>query len=292
MIVFSSGAALYRVSAAGGTPEPIRKAEPGRSLWHGWPSFLPDGRRFVFTTLRPGNDESALVTSVASATGPFEPREVLTGGVGAFAWQGRLVYGAGGRLQSVAFDERRLETRGEPVPLAEGLIFSWRGGYLPAAGSRAGPLAVYSQDDPGFGGGSAAYRTMTGNVVVAVLFNIIGMLLAALGLITPLYAIGFMILSIFAILLNTLRIRRIPLAHEAEAEENVHLAEVEFLIPKMVCEGCAQTISERLRPISGVREVKSKVAQKHVVVRYEPARVKEPQLKKALDDAGYTALEA
>lgn len=32
--------------------------------------------------------------------------------------------------------------------------------------------------------GKAAYRTLTGNVVVAVLFNIIGMTLAALGLIT------------------------------------------------------------------------------------------------------------
>ncbi|WDT73699.1 MAG: heavy-metal-associated domain-containing protein (plasmid) [Candidatus Manganitrophus sp.] len=60
----------------------------------------------------------------------------------------------------------------------------------------------------------------------------------------------------------------------------------------MVCEGCVQTISERLRPISGIREVKPKVAQKHLVVRYEPAKVKEEQLKKALDDAGYTALEA
>lgn len=140
--------------------------------------------------------------------------------------------------------------------------------------------------------GRAAYRTMTGNVVVAVLFNIVGMILAALGLITPLYAIGFMILSIFAILLNTLRIRRISLEREAETEKEVQLSEVEFLVPKMVCEGCAQTVTEKLRPIAGVKEIKPKVAQKHVVVRYEPAKVKEEQLKKTLEEAGYTALEA
>lgn len=53
--------------------------------------------------------------------------------------------------------------------------------------------------------GKASYRTMTGNVIVAVLFNLVGMVLAALGLITPILAITIMVVSIFAILLNTLR---------------------------------------------------------------------------------------
>lgn len=37
--------------------------------------------------------------------------------------------------------------------------------------------------------GKASYRTMTGNVVVALLFNIVGMVLAAMGLIPPSLAI-------------------------------------------------------------------------------------------------------
>ncbi|MBW3634993.1 MAG: heavy metal translocating P-type ATPase [Armatimonadetes bacterium] len=139
--------------------------------------------------------------------------------------------------------------------------------------------------------GKASYRTMTGNVVVAVLFNIAGMLLAALGFITPTLAIGFMLISIFAILLNTLRIRGIDLQRE-DLTESGPLAEADFLVPNMVCEGCAGKISTTLSALPGVREVKPKVQQKHVYVRYEPAKVQEQQLKEALDKSGFTAIAA
>ena len=89
--------------------------------------------------------------------------------------------------------------------------------------------------------GKASYRTLTGNVVVVVLFNIVGMIFAALGFVTPLFAILFMVVSIFAILLNTLRIRWIRLEREEVVEQGT-LAEREFLIPNMVCEGCATKI--------------------------------------------------
>lgn len=68
---------------------------------------------------------------------------------------------------------------------------------------------------------------MTGNVFVAVLFNVARMILAALGFITPVLAIGFMVLSIFAILLNTLRIRGVDLQRE-ELTESGLLAATDF----------------------------------------------------------------
>jgi heavy metal translocating P-type ATPase len=139
--------------------------------------------------------------------------------------------------------------------------------------------------------GKASYRTMTGNVIVAVLFNLVGMGLAALGLITPILAIAVMILSIFTILLNTLRIRGIDLQREELPEEET-LAEQEFLVPGMVCEGCATTINQALTTLAGVQLVQPRIPQKRVYVRYEPAKVKQPQLKAALDQAGFTAIEA
>ncbi len=138
--------------------------------------------------------------------------------------------------------------------------------------------------------GKAAYRTLTINVVIAVLFNVIGMVLAAFGVITPLLAIGWMILSIFAILLSTLRVRVLPLERH-DVTDASSLAEVEFAVPNMVCEGCAEKISAALRAVPGVREVRPQVPQKHVVVRYEPQRVKEPDLKSAVGQAGFTAVE-
>ena len=138
--------------------------------------------------------------------------------------------------------------------------------------------------------GKAAYRTLTLNVVIAVLFNVIGMLLAAAGLITPLLAVGWMILSIFAILLSTLRVRVMTLERQ-EAPETGLLAEAEFAVPNMVCEGCAAKISTALQAVPGVREVKTKVPQKHVVVHYEPEKVNAHELRDAVGRTGYTAVE-
>ena len=139
--------------------------------------------------------------------------------------------------------------------------------------------------------GKASYRTMTGNVLVAVLFNVVGMILAAFGIITPLFAISFMVVSIFAILINTLRIRGIDLGREESSEEGVQLAQVEYLAPEMVCQGCARTIHEALSTISGVKEITPKIPVKHIVVTYEPGKVSLQELKSTLKEAGYTALE-
>lgn len=139
--------------------------------------------------------------------------------------------------------------------------------------------------------GKASYGIMTGNVVVAVLFNIVGMALAALGFITPMFAIIFMILSIFAILLNTLRIRALKL-ESAQEEETDSVAEVEFKIPNMVCEGCAETITSNLKDLPGIQEVKPKVFQKHVYVRYDSGKLKTQEIKDAIVKAGFTVVEA
>lgn len=139
--------------------------------------------------------------------------------------------------------------------------------------------------------GKAAYRTMTGNVIVAVLFNVVGMILAAVGLVTPGLAIVVMILSIFAILLNTLRIRTMNFDRE-EQQSSAALAETEFLIPSMVCEGCAEKITSALNPIAGVKTVKPKVPQKRIYIQYEPLKVGEEQLKAALGNAGFDAVKA
>lgn len=139
--------------------------------------------------------------------------------------------------------------------------------------------------------GKASYRIMTGNVVVAVIFNAIGMLLAAFGYITPMLAIVVMIISIFAILFNTLRIRALKL-ERAEEVEIAAVSEVEYRIPDMVCEGCAETIAASLQKLPGVQQVKSRVFQKQVYVRYESEKINQKELQDAIDKAGFTAVEA
>lgn len=139
--------------------------------------------------------------------------------------------------------------------------------------------------------GKASYRIMTGNVIVAVLFNIVGMALAAFGLITPMFAIIIMILSIFAILINTLRIRTMKL-ETIQEEPTASVAEVVFKIPDMVCEGCAETITSALKGLPGIQEVKPKVFQKQVYVRYESGKLQQQEVKNTIGNAGFTAVEA
>lgn len=141
--------------------------------------------------------------------------------------------------------------------------------------------------------GKASYRTMRGNIIVAVLFNIVGMALAAMGFITPLLAIAVMIISIFAILINTLRIRSIKLERAEEkntAKES--MAQVQFKVPDMVCMGCAENITTSLSKLDGISNIKPKVAQKQVVVEYDPAKIKGQQVKEALTNLGYTPIES
>ena len=134
--------------------------------------------------------------------------------------------------------------------------------------------------------GKASYKTMTGNVIVAVLFNIVGMLLATIGLITPLLAIAVMIVSIFAILINTLRIRTLKL-ESVSLDTSAILTETSFKIPNMVCEGCAEKITDILKEVDGVKKIKIKVLEKLVKVEFNPQETNEENLESILKQSGY-----
>jgi P-type Cu+ transporter len=138
--------------------------------------------------------------------------------------------------------------------------------------------------------GKASYKTMTRNVLVAVLFNFVGMLMATLGFITPMLAIVVMIVSIFSILINTLHIRTLRLETIKE-EATAVLTEARFKVTNMVCEGCAEKITNALSALPGVKDVKPKVVQKQVQVNYYPEQVKQDDLKKILEKEGFNAVE-
>lgn len=98
-------------------------------------------------------------------------------------------------------------------------------------------------------------------------------------------------MSAFANLLNTLGIRRVDLGRD-ERTVTGPLADREFLVTNMVCEGCAEKIAVALTAVPGVRDVTSKVAQKRIRVRYEPSVIDAARLEEALTAIGFTALDA
>ena len=63
--------------------------------------------------------------------------------------------------------------------------------------------------------------------------------------------------------------------------------EVEFSVPTMVCDGCAERMRNVLGRLPGVRQVRPKLWSKRVIVRYAPGATTEDQLRAALEEAGF-----
>ncbi|VAX36648.1 Lead, cadmium, zinc and mercury transporting ATPase; Copper-translocating P-type ATPase, partial [hydrothermal vent metagenome] len=134
--------------------------------------------------------------------------------------------------------------------------------------------------------GRASHRKMKQNIAVAVLFNFFGMSLAIAGMITPAIAIGVMVFSIFAILLNTLSLTKVDLGQEDDTE-NVSVVETELNAPSMVCEGCAQKITEGFMLLDGVQKVLPDIKEKRVHVLHNPNQITEEQLRDNLKKLGF-----
>jgi eukaryotic-like serine/threonine-protein kinase len=116
VILFGGTEGLYRVSAQGGTPVLATKVSPKEEA-HRWPSFLPDGRHFVFLAdAETTEDHHIRVGSLDS-----QESQILLGAISrvAYAAPGYLLYVTQGALVAVAFDVGALKVTGDPVTIAE-----------------------------------------------------------------------------------------------------------------------------------------------------------------------------
>ena len=106
---------IYRVSAAGGTPTVAVK--PDKDGQVGWPEFLPDGRHFLYMAIGAKADDNAYrVGSLDSTeTKPFAPAQTLV----TYSPPGYLLFVRDRTLVAQPFDAKAVQTKGEPIPLAE-----------------------------------------------------------------------------------------------------------------------------------------------------------------------------
>jgi Tol biopolymer transport system component len=143
VIVFSSGAGeqLSQVSSGGGAPPTVLNLRESPNRESLWPSFMPDGRHFVYF----GRREKTGV--YVASLDPGVPAKLLVEELyagAAYASDGYLMFVRGGSLGGTLFaqpiDLRRLELTGEPVPLAEGVPFYPNPGFPDFSVSRNGML--------------------------------------------------------------------------------------------------------------------------------------------------------
>jgi Tol biopolymer transport system component len=121
VILFTSAAwrPLSRVSAAGGTPTLATALDTkGGEQWHGHPFFLPDGRHFLYAA---GGDPTSGVY-VGSLDSPERTR-LLDSFANAQYASGFLVFPRAGTLMAQPFDATRLALSGQPMAVAEQVLF-------------------------------------------------------------------------------------------------------------------------------------------------------------------------
>jgi Tol biopolymer transport system component/predicted Ser/Thr protein kinase len=120
---------LSRVSAAGGQPVPLTKPDASRhETAHRYPSFLPDGRRFLYmaANLSAPPDDPANSIRVGSLDGKSDKAVVGVASAARYA-SGRLLYVRDGTLLAQDFDLSRFERKGEPAPIAQRLgLYGWQ----------------------------------------------------------------------------------------------------------------------------------------------------------------------
>jgi Tol biopolymer transport system component len=126
VIVVGGVGGVSRVSASGGTPSPLTKRNDSRGEnWHAYPSFLPDGRHFLY--YRSGGALAG--TYMGSLDGGNEPpaSKPLVAGPAVYAatsgpGPGHILFLQGnGTLMAQAFDISHLGLEGDPTPVAEGV---------------------------------------------------------------------------------------------------------------------------------------------------------------------------
>ena len=138
---------MFRVAAAGGERSALHPIdENGQLLLAAWPSFLPDGKRFLIACAGSGQ-----------ATGPIERRTGIcvmsldsgevrqlkpVASYAEYAAPGYLLWVEGASLMAQPFDAKGARLHGEPVRIAEGLE-SWAGLGVPSFGASANGALVY-----------------------------------------------------------------------------------------------------------------------------------------------------
>jgi serine/threonine protein kinase len=159
IVIASRQSGFARVSASGGTPEPLRFEARSDRI-----SFLPDGRHFLysdagFTTRGRGVFVASLDQTASPAT-PLLPDVSFA----TYAAPGYVLYTRGERLVAHRFDLERLTLTGDPITIAQTATF------FPGT-----PVASAS------GNGVLAYASVSGGLSNLVWFDRSGRQLGSLA---------------------------------------------------------------------------------------------------------------
>ncbi|HTS34975.1 MAG TPA: protein kinase [Candidatus Solibacter sp.] len=148
LIALSFTSALYQVPATGGTPVAVTKLQLPYST-HRWPSFLPDGKHFLYLAANHTNPASADTAVFLSSLDGKENRKLVATPSNALYAAGYLLYTHDNALIARPFDASTGEFKGQEKVITDDVQVDasvWRGTF---SVSNSGTL-IYQ---PGVAGG-------------------------------------------------------------------------------------------------------------------------------------------
>lgn len=122
-IIFAPGlnSPIMRVSASGGEVQPVTDLDASRGeISHRFPSFLPDGKHFLYFIRATSDDVSGVYVGTL---GSREKRRILRDSSNAIFANGYLLFVRGEELFAQPFDSKALALTGEPRQLATGVSY-------------------------------------------------------------------------------------------------------------------------------------------------------------------------
>jgi Tol biopolymer transport system component len=143
-----AGGPLFRISANGGTPEPVTKLDPQRKEYgHRFPTLLPDGEHFLYASLPGKNGKFDIFAGSFSDSSQTAVASLEAAPI--YAEPGWLLYARQGVLTALRFDAATLKVAGDPVSLGDEPAsildpqYSWTAGRSVSV-SESGSLGYYS----------------------------------------------------------------------------------------------------------------------------------------------------
>ncbi len=134
---------IQRVSASGGIAAPALKLDESRKeTSHYSPSFLPDGRHFLYESWITAAEDAAIF--VASLDGPDRKLLLKNDSNAIYAAPGFLLFARETTVMAQPFDAARLQLSGEPFPVTEQVIFTGQYSYSNFSISETGTMAFCS----------------------------------------------------------------------------------------------------------------------------------------------------
>jgi Tol biopolymer transport system component len=142
VIIFgSTNSGLWRVPATGGKAVPLTTLDASRNeRQHELPSFLPDGKHFLYLRVSREPDESGIYAgSLDDPPGRQSKKRLLATGLGAAfvpsgdGRTGSLLFLREGALMAQPFDPAKQELSGSPTPIAEQVGSTYETGYFSAS---------------------------------------------------------------------------------------------------------------------------------------------------------------